>query len=90
MTTTIIGTLNTPGTNTSRLNALGIRRISEADLHLPLSPIPHLIFYGQNPLDTQNPSSYTPTVKKQYLVKKNQKGKQYLIKLRSHRSHVDE
>ena len=56
-----------------RHNALRIRRISEANLNLPSSPIPHLIFCGKNSIDTQDPSSYTPTVKKQYLIKKNKK-----------------
>ena len=36
-----------------------------------LRPLPLLrhnrIFYGQNPLDTQNPSSYTTTVKNNVL-----------------------
>jgi len=31
---------------------------------------PHPTFCGQNPLDTQNPSSYTSTVKKQCLINK--------------------
>jgi hypothetical protein len=49
------------------------RKIGQPDTHLPSSSTPHPIFCGQNPLDTQNPSSYTPTVKKQYLIKSKNK-----------------
>ena len=35
------------------------------------SLIPQPIFCRQNPLDTQNPSSYTPTAKKECLINNN-------------------
>jgi len=94
MTITFIGTLNIHScpsgyrTNTSRHNALRIRRISEANLRreeeiclkatnkrsqktLHVSSgndHRYPIFCGQTPLDTQLPSSYTPTMKKEVLI----------------------
>ncbi|MEK6655034.1 MAG: nitroreductase family protein, partial [Thermodesulfobacteriota bacterium] len=44
------------------------RKIGQPDTHLPSSPIPHPIFCGQNSIDTQDPSLYTPAVKKQCLI----------------------
>ena len=37
-------------------------------LALPQSSATHSIFCGQNSIDTQNPSSYTPNVKKKFLI----------------------
>ncbi|MBU1184309.1 MAG: hypothetical protein KJ663_03965, partial [Proteobacteria bacterium] len=44
------------------------RKIGQPDTHLPSSPMPHPIFCGHTPLDIQNPSSYTPTAKKEVLI----------------------
>jgi len=44
---------------------LEIFTISSGNDHLA----PYL-FCGQTPIDTQNPSSYTPNVKRQYFIKK--------------------
>jgi len=44
-----------------------IRSVTDLDEALA-SPIPHPIFCGQTPLDTQNPSSYNHTMRKQCLI----------------------